>query len=186
MSGQVSPNKKQGGCGVLVKQFLGLIFAVACIAGCISAVIDQVSGHSDRSSQSKTSGSQTHVTATPAATATLGPSPKMPTPSPTPTHAPRWTTIQTFKGYGNKKTPTFNVPNRWQLIWSCDPASDGGEYNLFVDVYRPDGTPVDLGAIFTTCQPDNTHDSTQEYRGGTVYLDVQSTGAWTIQVEVFK
>lgn len=117
----------------------------------------------------------------PRATATLGPAP-----SPTPTHTPKWTTIQTFKGNGNKKTVPFTVPNRWQLLWSCNPASDGGSYNLFVDVVRPDGTYLDAGAVLTTCQAGNTRDSTQEYQGGTAYLDVQSEGAWTIQIQVLE
>lgn len=94
--------------------------------------------------------------------------------------------METFNGYGNKKTIPFTVPNRWQLIWSCDPASDVGDYNLFVDVDHPDGTSVDAGAVLTTCQTGNTRDATQEYQGGTVYLDVQSEGAWTIQVQVLK
>lgn len=147
-----------------------------------------VAYHSEGSNSEQSS--QAQVSSTPTATATYGPSATpthtpTPKPSPTPTHTPQWTTIQTFKGYGYKNTVP-NVPNRWQLVWSCDPASDGGPYNLLVDVDSPDGNPVNPGAVLTTCQQGNTSDSTQEYQGGTFYLDVQCDAAWTIQIQVLK
>lgn len=171
-------------------QILGILILLVCIGACAHGVwVDLFGG----SSQSNKSGSQAHaratsteVSGTPTATATLGPT-ATPKPSPTPTHAPQWTTVQSFQGNGNKKTTTFAVPNSWKLIWSCDPSSDySGEYNVIVDVVRPDGSYVDPGAVNTICQAGNTGDSTQEYQGGTVYLDVQSEDVWTIQVQVLK
>lgn len=122
----------------------------------------------------QTSGSTTHATNTPKATAT-------------PTHVPKWTTIQSFQGNGSKKTATFTVPDSWKIVWTCDPNSfDGIQFNVIVDVNGSDGTPIDPGAVNTICKPGNTGDSTEEHQGGDVYLDVNSEGAWTIQVQVLK
>jgi len=134
-------------------------------------------------------GSSPTVNATaaqPTVAATQAPTPT-PTPTPKPTPVPKWTTVQTFKGNGNKKTAVFTVPDDWKIVWSCDPSSfDGGEYNLSVDVYNSDGTDLDLGAINTICKSSNTSDITEEHQGGNVYLDIQSEAAWTIQVQELK
>lgn len=128
----------------------------------------------------QTGGSTTQATNTPSATNT-------PKPTATPTHTPKWTTVQTFTGNGDKKTGTFTVPDDWKIVWSCDPNSfDGIQFNVIVDVYGSDGTPIDPGAVNTICKSGNTGDSTEEHQGGDVYLDVQSEGAWTIQVQVLK
>ena len=37
---------------------------------------------------------------------------------------------------------------------------------------------IDPGAVNTICKSGNTGDSTQEYQGGDVYLDVNSEAAW--------
>ncbi len=172
---------------VAVPLWVLILLVVCAVGGFGAAVAAQSSNNSgSNSSGSSSSSNQAQVKGTPTATSTLGPT-ATPKPSPTPTHTPQWTTIQTFKGNGNKKTPTFNVPNHWQLVWSCDPSSDfSGEYNVIVDVDSPDGTPIDPGAVNTICQTGNTGDTTQEYQGGTIYLDIQSEAAWTIQVQVLK
>lgn len=119
------------------------------------------------------------------------PTPKPPTPTPipptpTPTHTPQWTTIQTFSGNGDKKTTLFTVPDTWRLVWSCNPVSNYfGEYNVIVDVKASDGTNIDSGAVNTICKAGVTGDSTQEYQGGTVYLDV-TADEWTIKIQVLK
>jgi hypothetical protein len=120
-------------------------------------------------------------TATAGATAT-------PRPTATATKAPTWTTVESFKGNGNKKTSVFSVPDTWQIAWTCNPASEYiGQYNVMVDVYNSDGTYYDLGAGNTICQKGNTGDTTQEHSGsGNVYLDIQSEAAWSVQVQVFK
>ena len=129
----------------------------------------------------------TASSSTPTEQPTLAPT-KNPTltPKPTPTHALKWTTIASFKGNGSKKTTVFTVPNNWKLVWSCVPSSFSGSYNLSVDVKGSDGSDVDLGAVNTICAAGNTGDSTQEYQGGAVYLDVQSEAVWSIQVQVLK
>lgn len=107
------------------------------------------------------------------------------TPRPSPTHAPQWTTIQSFSGNGTKNTTTFSVPDSWRLVWSCDPASFSGQYNLIVHVNAPDGSIIDF-AVNTICKAGNTGDWTQEYQGGTIYLEVISEAAWSIQVQVLQ
>ena len=107
--------------------------------------------------------------------------------SPTATHMLLWTTTQTFQGNGNKKTTTFAAPNEWKLRWSCDPTSSSiGQYNVIVNVYAGDRTPLDYGAVNTLCKSGNTRDETAEHQGGTVYLEILSEGAWTVQVQVLK
>ncbi len=106
---------------------------------------------------------------------------------PTPTHAPTWTITQTFKGNGNSKTGTFAVPDDWKILWACDAASFGGNsFNLIVDVTGSDNTLVDPGTINTICATGNVAGATEEHQAGTVYLDVQSEGAWTITIQELK
>ena len=57
---------------------------------------------------------------------------------------------------------------------------------MIVDVKGSDGSNVDPAAVNTICKAGNTGDSTQEYQGGNLYLDVASEGVWTIQVQVLK
>lgn len=115
------------------------------------------------------------------------PATKPPAPTAAPTHVPTWTVVQTFQGNGSKKTSIFTMPDQWRIVWSCNPSSSyTGQYNLIVDVNASDGTPIDLGAINTICQTGNTHDQTDEYQGGDVYLDVNSEAAWTLQIEVLQ
>jgi hypothetical protein len=118
-----------------------------------------------------------------AAQPTIAPT-KAPAQAPAP--APKWTTTQTFTGNGIKKTAIFPVGNDWKLIWSCTPSSFyGGQYNVLVTVYNSDGTPADL-AVNTICKSGNTGDSTEEHQGGNVYLDINSEGAWKIQIQELK
>ncbi|HEU5441502.1 MAG TPA: hypothetical protein VFU88_19620 [Ktedonobacterales bacterium] len=149
----------------------------------LCGLFSQAAGHSGTGGT--TSGQSANVGA-PAATNTSGPM-ATPRPTATATHTPKWTTAHTFKGNGNKKSNSFDVPDSWRIVWSCTPSSFyGGQYNLIVGVYDTSGNPVDYGAVNTICKSGNTRDSTEEHQGGTVYLDVQSEAAWTIQVQVLK
>ena len=101
-----------------------------------------------------------------------------------------WTTIETFKGNGNQKTPTFAVPNGWKIVGTCQGFNDGSGINrsLVVAVYSSNGTVANRSAIDTTCKAGSkpTTVSTEEHYSGSVYLDVSATGAWTIQVQEMK
>ncbi len=150
----------------------GLIIAccvISAIAVAASKGGDTASGNSGNSGNTTT-----QSTSAPGATAT-------------PTHVLKWTTIQSFSGNGSKKTATFNAPDHWRIVWSCDPSSFyGGQYNVIVDVDNSDGTYLDPAAVNTICKSGNTSDNTEEHQGGDVYLDVNSEGAWTMQVQVLK
>jgi hypothetical protein len=173
----------------------GLIL-LALVGACIGIGVKAFGSADNNTNITSNSATSTAVvqaepTYTPTITPTLGPSPTpttTPTPKPTatPTRVPQWTTIQTFKGNGTKKTTTFTVPNSWRLAWSCNPSSFGGSYNVIVDVYNSDGSLADPAAVNTICQAGNTSDSTQEYTGGTLYLDVTSEAVWSIQVQVLQ
>jgi len=97
--------------------------------------------------------------------------------------APSSTTPQTFSGNGAEKTDVFSVANQWTLTWSCDPSSFiGDSYNVIISVYNSDGTIHDAAAVNTICSLGNSGGTTQEYGGGTVYLDINSESTWTINI----
>lgn len=105
-----------------------------------------------------------------------------------PTRKPaQWTKTHTFKGDGIKKTEIFTVTSNWKLKWSCNPASSAplDQYNVIVVVYGSDNTMKDL-AINTICKTGNTSGETEMHEGGAIYLDVNSTGQWEIQIEEKK
>lgn len=112
-------------------------------------------------------------------TATDTPAPVKPTP------VPKWRTVQTFSGNGTKKTAIFTVPDDWKINYTCQGFTDGSGVDgaLTTTVYASDGTYLD-GAINVTCKAGKTtKDSTEEHQGGQVYLDINATGDWTIQVQ---
>ena len=106
-------------------------------------------------------------------------------PTATPTHALKWTTTQTINGNGSKKTAIFTAPDDWKILWSCT----GGDYGGFlsVTVYDSNAAYVD-GAVNATCKTGQvpTTGETEEHQGGQVYLDVNGTGDWTLQVQELK
>ena len=161
---QPPPPKRHNGCLIAVAVLVALFI--------FGTIVNAVSGtHSDTSN---TTSSTTQATDTP-------------TPTDTPTRPLKWTTVQAFSGNGQKKTSVFTVPDHWRLKWKCNPASDYfGSYNVIIDVYNSDGTPLDIAAINTICQHGNTSGDTEEYQGGDVYLDVQITDVWTITVQVLQ
>jgi len=100
-----------------------------------------------------------------------------------------WTTVQTFKGDGQKKTGVFNVPNDWRIVWSCQGLSDGTGVDgvMYVTVMNSDGTTLDDNAVGATCfYGKTTTDNTEEHQGGNVYLDVNTSLKWTIEVQVLQ
>jgi hypothetical protein len=107
-----------------------------------------------------------------------------------PTAAPKWTTVQTVTGNGSKKTAIFTAPSDWKILWSCKGDNIGGtavDGVLVVTVYGSDNTPVDV-AVNATCKGTATATTgeTEEHQGGSVYLDVNGTGDWTLQVQELK
>lgn len=106
-------------------------------------------------------------------------------PTQAPTHALKWTTTQTINGNGAKKTAIFTVPDDWKILWSCV----GGDYGgyLSVTVYDSNAAYVD-GAVNSMCKAGNqaTTGETEEHMSGSVYLDVNGTGDWTLQVQEMK
>src|SRR5258708_7652384 len=123
-------------------------------------------------------------------TPTAQPTQAQPTQAPTqaqPTQAPlTWKTTHSYTGSGIKKTETFTAPGDWKIIWSCTPSSFyGNQYNVQVYVYNSDGSIADLG-INEICSSSNTHGETEEHQRCDVYLDINSEGSWTIQVQEQK
>jgi hypothetical protein len=107
---------------------------------------------------------------------------RAPAPTATATHVLQWTTVQQFSGTSAQKTPLFNVPQEWRIVWTCKKNDEFGG-NFIVSVMGADGTPLDFAAVNTTNDDGAT---TYEHQGGQrVYLDVNTYGEqWSIQVQV--
>ncbi len=162
------PPKRRNGCLIAVCVFIALVI--------FGTIVNAIS-----STQSSTSSTTTSTTTSNTTQATDMP---IPTDTPVPT---TWTTIRSFTGNGQKKTSVFTVPDHWRLKWKCNPASDYfGSYNVIIDVYNSDGTPLDIAAINTICQHSNTSGDTEEYQSGDVYLDLQIDGAYTVTVQTLQ
>lgn len=112
-------------------------------------------------------------------------------PSAQPTQALQWTTVQTITGNGSKKTAIFTAPGDWKIVWSCIGQNIDGvtaDGLLAVNVYNADGSIADPVAVYATCKAGQTKTTgeTEEHQGGQVYLSVNGTGDWTIQIQELK
>jgi hypothetical protein len=151
------------GCGVLI--------VLVLLIGVIAAV------------GSNGTATSTDTSATQPASATQAPT--------TPPVALKWATTHTFTGNGTKKTAVFTVPGDWKILYSCvaQAVGDGTFVDglLGVTVTGTDNTPIDI-AVNATCKSGTakTTGETEEHQGGQVYLDVNGTGDWTIQVQELK
>ncbi len=166
---QQPPKKRRTGLWIALGIIAVLLFA--CIG--VSSVVLR--------------GASTAVNSVATSIATFTPaSGSTPTTAATQAQTGTWTTVQTFKGNGSKKTPTFTVPDNWRIAWTCNPSSFGGtNYNVIITVENTDGSYADSG-VNSTCSKSNTHDTTNVPAGGTFILDIISEGDWTIQVQVLK
>ncbi len=99
-----------------------------------------------------------------------------------------WTVTHTYKGTGEKKTETFTVGDDWKIDYACTEYNDGSgiDGTLSVEVYRSDNSYNDL-AVNKICPiGKNATGETGEHQGGSVYLEIESKGAWTVQVQELK
>lgn len=176
------PTKKKSHKGLFI--IIGVILAVALV-GCIGvAAMVNAGGQAAQQALNQTS---TQVAQLPTTQPTTQPAAK---PTQPPAQA-RWTTVQTITGNGSKKTAIFSAPNDWKILYTCTYQNiDGvtGDGALSVSVYGSDGSIIDPGAINATCKNGvaKTTGETEEHQGGQVYLDVNGTGDWTIQVQELK
>ncbi len=168
------------------KRFLGYI-----ITAFVCFILGVTVGHGTSAASSTTDSTSTTSNISTVSTSTSKSTPiavatKAPAPTPTPTQAPQWKTVQTITGNGIKKTAIFTVPGDWKIAWSCDPTSSfNGQYNVIVTVYNSDGSLADE-AVNTICQSGNTSDVTEEHQGGDIYLEIDSEGSWTLQIQELK
>ncbi|HEY7983541.1 MAG TPA: hypothetical protein VID73_05195 [Ktedonobacterales bacterium] len=149
--------------------------AVALVLLCgicgIASLAARGGSGTDTGSSTTTNQLSSHTTAT-----------RAPAPTATATHVLQWTTVQQFSGTSAQKTPLFNVPQEWRIIWTCAKNNDFGG-NFIVSVMNADGSPLDFAAINTQ---DNDGATTYEHQGDQqIYLDVNTFGEqWNIQVQV--
>lgn len=101
-----------------------------------------------------------------------------------------WKTTHTFTGNGTKKTVIFSVGSDWKIVYSCNgmiagTATDGV---LSVSIYGSDASILDPAAVNATCKSGSalTKGETEEHQSGSVYLDINGTGDWTVQVQELK
>lgn len=125
--------------------------------------------------------------ATPAATPKPAPAPvpaPTPIPAPQPTPAPvpvQPQTVMSISGSGSKSTQTFTVNDSWQMQWSYDCSSTGGQGNFQVFIFTGAGAMSEdnegvnqLGA--------SGSDTEYYHTGGSYYLEVNSECNWNIKV----
>ncbi len=154
--------KKKRGKGLLIA---GIVVALL-LFGCIVASVIAAS-HSTPTTSSTTSGNTGGTTQAPSG---------------------KWTTTHTFSGNGTKKTASFPVGDDWKILWTCKGMDIGGttaDSALSITINGTDNTPFD--AASGTCKAGKTtSDSTEEHKGGTVYLDIIGASDWTVQVQELK
>lgn len=150
-------------------------------------------GYSAHTSGSQSASVSTVATTQATSQPTLAPTqaPTQPAITPTPTHTPIWITTHTYTGNGAKKTATFTVPDEWKILYTCtyqkiDTVTADGA--LSVSVYGSDASIIDPAAVDVTCKNGvaKIKGETEEHQSGTVYLDINGTGDWTIQVQELK
>jgi len=161
------PPKKKSKVGLIV----GIIVAIVVLA-CIGAFALAPKGSNSGTDTNTTSSSTTATTTT--SNQSQG----------------KWTTVQTFTGNGTKKTAVLSVPDDWKIVYSCNgmiagTATDG---ILGVNVYNSDGSIADLAAVNATCKSGSklTTGETEEHQSGNIYLDINGTGEWKIQIQELK
>lgn len=121
-------------------------------------------------------------TVTQQVSATTTPRPTSPPPTATP--KPTLQTIVSFQGTGEKNTANFHIAaDQWQLAWSCQPGSFGG--NFMVEVDHADGSIADYAAVNEICDS-SKHDVTIERGGGDYYLKVTADVNWQIAVQAIQ
>jgi hypothetical protein len=174
------PKKSRKGLFII----LGVVLAVA-LFGCIGvAAMVNAGGQAAQQALNQTS---TQVAQLPTTQATTQPTAQ----TTQPTAQAKWSTVQTITGNGSKKTAIFTAPDDWKILYSCTYQNIGGvtaDGVLTVMVYGSDGSIIDPSAIIATCKNGvaKTAGETEEHQGGQVYLDVNGTGGWTIQVQELK
>lgn len=100
---------------------------------------------------------------------------------------PQWATLQSFSGNGNANTTPFTITSSaWNVVWTCDPRSEGNGYHLDVDAVHPAATdgPTVVNMQCDPGDPTTWRGQTAEYATGTFYLSVASDGPWTLTVQV--
>jgi hypothetical protein len=101
-----------------------------------------------------------------------------------------WTTTHTFTGTGRNETGIFSISSDWKLLYTCTYQQISGTSTtvdgyLGVSVYSPDNTILDV-AVNTRCKETQTTGETEEHIGGNIYLDINATGDWKIQIQELK
>jgi hypothetical protein len=100
-----------------------------------------------------------------------------------------WTTTQTFTGTRIQKTAIFNISSDWKLFYTCAYQQISGaapvEGALAVVVYGADGAIEDV-AVNAVCKDAKDTGETEEHIGGNIYLSMNGTGDWTIQIQELK
>jgi hypothetical protein len=176
---QLPPRKKRGPFFWIV-----LIGGIIIAFGLCRSII-QASSTATPVTQATATTQPVQPTDTPVPTATQG-SPA-PTDTPVPTPAPlKWTTTHTYTGNGSKTTGTFSVPDTWTITWTCDAANNYGvDGALSVAIYDSQNNPID--DLLETCKSGITSKGvSEEHQGGDVYLKIDGSIPWTVQVQELK
>jgi hypothetical protein len=97
----------------------------------------------------------------------------------TPAAAPQ--TLLDINGNGSKSTEKFTTQGDWDLRYSYDCSSFGGQGNFQVYIYNGDGSPSFANSGVNQLGASGS-DVDHYHTGGTFYLVVNSECAWHVQV----
>ena len=143
-----------------------LIAAATLVFGGICGIAVGSSSQSNNTSGSNVANESSNQSPTPAASPVPSPSPQV---------------LLNISGSGTKTTQKFTTSgDDWDLAWTYNCASFGGNGNFIVDIKKGDGTESDnqgvnqLGA--------KGADTEHFHAGGTFYLEVTSECSWTVKV----
>ena len=91
--------------------------------------------------------------------------------------------IPAYSGDGSKTTEVFSVSDTWTITWTCDATNNYGvDGELSVIVYDSQNNLLDN--LLETCTANMTSKgSSQEHQGGDIYLKIDGSVPWTIQIQ---
>jgi|SRR6266704_6700557 len=95
---------------------------------------------------------------------------------------PAWTATHTFSGTGNADAANFMTSNHWRLRWKCHPGSEP-----FSFIVNATNDAKDLDYItYSICDETHINGLADGHIDGTVTLEIETRGNWTVDVEEWK
>lgn len=98
------------------------------------------------------------------------------------TQPPAWNTTHTFTGTGNSDTLSFTTYNHWRLRWKCHPSDTPFQ---FIANATNDSGQLDY-ITYSVCDENTPNGLADGHVDGTMTLEIQTQGPWTVDIEEWK